>query len=207
MSINAMRQVRYLAGPASAILFGLSLFGFAAMRVDGYSHATKAVSELGSIDAPAAFAFNMFGFIIPGSLVIIFAAALMQKTSRRTGPLLLVGSGIFLILAGLAPTNLDNPEALSSMLHLVGAMGSGTLWVLALFWLGPMLRNDFDLPQWGRITPWFSLFLFLNVGWQIAFVTTGLVLPGWGQRIGFLGYFLWVATTGILLCLKKQNDE
>ena len=197
----------WLFGPIAACLFAVSLVGFAAIRDDGYSHATKAVSELGSIDAPNAFAFNLLGLIAPGVLLILFSVALLQTSRSRVGPCLLLGSGIMLALAGLAPANLEDYGALTSQLHALGAIGSGVLWVLALFWLGPMLRRDFGLELWGRITPWFATFLFANVGWQIAFRTTGLVMPGWGQRIGFMGYFAWIAITGFLLWKAASNSE
>lgn len=197
----------WLFGPIAALMFVVSLIGFAAIRDDGYSHATKAVSELGSIDAPNALAFNLLGFIAPGVLLILFSVALLQTARSRVGPCLLLGSGIMLALAGLAPANLDDFGALTSQLHALGAIGSGVLWVLALFWLGPMLRRDFGLELWGRITPWFATFLFANVGWQIAFRATGLVMPGWGQRIGFLGYFVWIAITGFLLWRAASKSE
>lgn len=199
----------WLLGPAAAAFFAVSLTGFAATRTDGYSHATKAVSELGSLDAPNALAFNLLGFIAPGVMLILFALALLHWSKKRAGPLLLMGSGVMLALAGIAPANLDDYSAVTSQLHALGAIGSGVLWVIALFWLGPMLRRDFGLELWGRITPWFATFLFANIGWQIAFRATGLVMPGWGQRIGFMGYFAWIAVTGFLLwrtSLESRQD-
>lgn len=207
MSQKNSRSLWWLAAPASAALFAVSLIGFAAARTDGYSHATKAVSELGSTDAPLALAFNLAGFIAPGFLVLGFAIALARHSDRKTGPCLLAGSGILLALAGCAPADMANPQSLTSLLHLLGAVGSGTSWVFALFWLGPLLRREFGLHAWGRITPWFALFLFANIGWQIAFQATGLVLPGWGQRIGFAGYFLWIAVTGMLLWRRSKTSE
>ena len=195
----------WLAGPLSGALFATSVIGFAAMRSDGYSHATKAISELGSIGAPSAVFFNLVGFILPGFLIAAFSLALANAAQRRVGPLLLLGSGLLLALAGIAPARLDDYGATTTILHVVGAVGSGTLWVFALFWLGPMLRNQLGLAVWGRITPWFGIFLFTNIGWQVAYRTTGLVLPGWGQRIGFFGYFLWLGITGLLLWRSAQS--
>lgn len=168
----------WLAGPAAAALFALSLVGFAAIRSDGYSHATKAVSELGAVGAPFALAFNIIGFILPGVLIAVFACRFMRKGERNHGPILLAMSGAFLALAGLAPAAMVDYGALTTILHTVGAIGSGAFWVFALFWIGPLLRERFGLQTWGRLTPWFSLFLLANVGWQVAFRMTGLVMPG-----------------------------
>jgi len=199
MNDSQPQRMLWLAGPASGILFAGSVIGFAALRTDGYSHATKAISELGSIGAPSANAFNLLGFIVPGLLIILFSLLMAWQTQSKTGPYLLTASGLFLAFAGFSPAELGNYSSMTTIWHLVGAMGSGTFWVAALFWMGPLLRRHFDLQSWGRMTPWFSLFLFVNIGWQIAFRATGLVLPGWGQRIGFVGYFLWFAVTGVLL--------
>lgn len=43
---SAPRRIGW-AGPLAALSFTVSVVVFAAMRTDGYSHATKAVSELG----------------------------------------------------------------------------------------------------------------------------------------------------------------
>ena len=188
----------WLAGPAAASLFAASVTIFAALRQDGYTHGTKAVSELGSTGAPNALAFNLLGFVLPGLLVMAFAAFLTWRTGSRTGGRLLALSGACLCLAGLAPVDMAARGSMLSILHLVGAMGSGFAWTLALFPLGRALRRA-GWPRWGRITPWFGLFLFANVGWQVVYQSSGLVLPGWGQRIAFLGYFAWLAITGLLL--------
>lgn len=205
-----INKAQWLAGPASAVLFCVCVIGFAAARDDGYSHATKAVSELGSLDAPAALAFNLLGFIAPGLLIVLFSVALLRDARARTGPYLLFGSGLMFMLAGLAPADLENHTATTTQVHALGAMGSGFLWVFALFWLGPMLRHDFGLDIWGRLTPWFASFLFANIGWQVAFQATGAVMPGWGQRIGLFGYFLWIAVTGFVLwhsASKRRNPH
>lgn len=188
-----------LAAPLAGTMFGLSLLAFAAVRTDGYSHATKAVSELGAVGAPSALAFNVLAFIVPGLLIVWFGMFLVRESQGRTGPLLLAGSGLMLVIAGLFAVDLQDNGSVTSLGHVVGVVGSGLLWIASLFWTGPLLVRHFGLARWGRITPWFALFLFVHIGWQVAWQATGLVLPGWGQRIGFLGYFLWIGTTGVLL--------
>lgn len=196
----------WLTGLVAAASFALSHIGFAAARSDGYSHATKAVSELGAVGAPLALAFNFFGFVLPGVLIVVFVFCLMAKGGRNLGPTLLAMSGALIVLAGFAPADLVDFGALTSILHAVGAIGSGAFWVFALFWIGPLLRERFGLQTWARLTPWFSLFLLANIGWQVAFQTTGQVMPGWGQRIAFFGYFLWFAVTGLLLWRNARGS-
>lgn len=201
---GAKPEAAWLVGPLAGLIFFSSLIGFAAARTDGYSHATKAVSELGAIGAPGAWAFNITAMIVPGVLVAALAMALSGLPGKRTGPALLAASGLLLVLAGICPVDPANLSAPTSIGHALGAMGSGLLWAVALPWLGGLLSRQPGLYAWGRITPWFLLFLLVNIGWQATFQATGLVLPGWGQRIAFSGYFLWVGITGFLLWRRKR---
>lgn len=205
---NAPGRPGAMAGPAAALLFAGSLFGFAAVRTDGYTHGTKAVSELGAAGAPHAAAFNLLAFVLPGVLVVVLAAVIRRAAGprgARTGPVLLAGSGIALVAAGVFPVDMAHPASAVSVAHAAGSMLTGIFWAAALFWLGPLLRRDLGLRTLGRLTPWFMLFLLANVAWQAAWQSGGLVLPGWGQRIGFAGYFLWVALTGLALATRRRE--
>ncbi|NVE01215.1 DUF998 domain-containing protein [Massilia sp. BJB1822] len=193
----------WLAGLLAGVLFFASLISFAAWRGDGYAHGRKAVSELGALGAPAAPAFNLLGFIVPGLLLAWFAYALLRVADRRTGPALLMGSGLMLAAAGIFPLDPDDYGSVLTIAHAIGAMGSGLLWAMALCWLGPLFARQLGWKVWGRLTPCFMGFVLLNIGWQAAFRAGADVLPGWGQRIGFLGYFLWFAVTAILLWKRR----
>lgn len=196
-----------LSGPFATILFASSLIGFAAVRTDGYTHGTKAVSELGAAGAPLASAFNILGFILPGLSIVLLAASLYRvgTAPAKAGPVLLAFSGIAMVVAGVFPVDMDQQSSLSSQLHLAGAMLSGLLWALSLFWIAPQLKKRERFGRLARLTPWFGLFLVANIGWQILWQATGAVMPGWGQRIGFGGYFLWAAILGLMLA--KGVDE
>lgn len=194
----------WLAGPAAALLFTASLVGFAAARTDGYSHATKAVSELGVVGAPHAVAFNLLGFILPGLLVAAVGVALRRRLETRTGPALLAASGLLYAAAGVYPADMADRGSALTLAHLAAAMLSGVTWASALFIVVPYLRSQPGLTRWGRLTPWFVLFPIANIGWQGAYQATGLVMPGWGQRIAFAGFFLWFAVTGFLLWRRDR---
>lgn len=194
----------WLTGLIAAVMFFVSLIAFAAARTDGYSHGTKAVSELGAVGAPNAMAFNLSAMIAPGFLIVILAITLARLPGSRIGPSMLAGSGLLLALAGVCPVDPENMRSATSLGHVIGALGSGLLWAAALSWLGSFLSKQPGLRGWGRLTPWFLLFLLVNIGWQATFQTTGLVLPGWGQRIALVGYFGWVAITGLMLWRRDQ---
>lgn len=199
---------RALAGPVAAMLFAGSLIGFASVRSDGYTHATKAVSELGAVGAPNAPAFNLLAFVVPGVLVIVLAGVIRRAAGprgARTGPALLAASGAALVVAGVFPVDMAHRGSPGSIAHFAGAMLVGVFWAAGLFWLGPLLRREVGLRVLGRLSPWFVLFLLANVAWQAAWQSGGLVLPGWGQRIAFAGYFLWVALTGLTLASGRRE--
>ena len=206
-SSRRFTNVTPLAGPAAALLFAGSVVGFAALRSDGYTHGTKAVSELGARGAPLAAGFNAAGFIVPGVLVVVLAFSLYRRVTapRKLGPVLLGLSGIALAAAGIFAVDMEVRSSLSSQLHLAGAMLCGLLWALSLFWIAPQLRKHAEFGTIGRLTPWFALFLVENVVWQIVWQATGALLPGWGQRIGFAGYFLWLAIIGSLLAFGQPR--
>lgn len=196
------RPLVAITGPLAAGMFLISLLLFAALRQDGYSHATKAVSELGVLGAPNALLFNLFGFITPGLLIMLFAfgfRGFVRSGGSVVGPVLLALSGLALAVAGIIPADMMQREAWTTVAHAAGAILSGVFWACALFWLGPLLRRVPVLAPWGRLTPWFILFPIANLAWQMIWQTTGLVLPGWGQRLAFAGYFLWLALTGVFL--------
>ena len=198
-----------LAGPAASLIFGSSLIGFAALRTDGYTHGTKAVSELGAIGAPMASAFNFFGFILPGVLIALLALSIFMLAAPKTarsGAVLLALSGIFTALAGVFPIDMSDMRSVTSTMHAIGALLSGIIWVPALLMLAPVLKQQFGLTILGALSPWFLLFLAANIGWQIGWQTTGLVLPGWGQRIAFAGYFLWSFWAGIAICCVRLKS-
>jgi hypothetical membrane protein len=187
------------AGPAAAALFAVSLIGFAAIRTDGYTHATKAVSELGAVDAPNALGFNLLGFVLPGLLVAVLAGALRAALKSWAGPLLLGISGLFFLGAGVFPVDMTARNSALSVAHLAMAQLSGVAFAIAVFPLGSAMRRHPHFAALGRVTPWFLLFLLANIAWQVVWQATGSILPGWGQRIAFGGYFAWAALAGYQL--------
>lgn len=115
------------------------------------------------------------------------------------GPVLLALSGIAFAGAGIFPIDMDRQDTVVSIAHMTSSLLSGVLWVAALFWLGPLFRRTPRWGRWGRLTPWFALFVVANIGWQVLFQTTGLVMPGWGQRLAFGGFFLWIVMAAWVL--------
>jgi hypothetical membrane protein len=127
---------------AANLLFWPALFVFAALRPD-YSHFTNAVSELGSFGAPRMWAWNVVGFIVPGSLIAITGWRIGRRIEANHYVLtaMLVLSGAMVVLAGLAPADMADRHGTATNIHLIGANGSLLAWVIALVLLAIRIRG------------------------------------------------------------------
>ncbi|HEY5808992.1 MAG TPA: DUF998 domain-containing protein, partial [Povalibacter sp.] len=97
------------AGILATALFWTALPAAAALY-PGYSHYTKAVSELGAFGAPHALAWNLAGFVLPGILLAICGSGVALAVDGRRTPLfwLLVLSGLSLAGAGVFPAEMHD---------------------------------------------------------------------------------------------------
>lgn len=169
-----------------------------------YSHLTKAVSELGSLDAPNLWAWNILGYIIPGLAVALLGLGIKREFSDLDGWILapawaVVVSGLFMALSGVFPGDFENRTSTTMIIHAVGSLGSFVAFLVAGFWLPKFFRLR---PDWR----WAALpSLILVIGSIVTgFLRTGEA-PGLGQRFGFACYFLWVGVVG--WALFRSNNR
>lgn len=162
-----------------------------------YSHLTKAISELGSIDAPRAWIWNLLGYILPGIAVALLGLGIGNRFAKESGARVparaLIASGFFMALSGVFPADFENRTSLTMIVHSVGSIGSFVVFLVAAFSLPRVLRR---FSKW-RPFVWPSLAL---TGGTIAtgFLRTGNA-PGLGQRLGFACFFLWMGLVGYAL--------
>lgn len=181
----------------SPLLFAAVYLTMSSMRPE-YSHLTKAISELGSLDAPRAWAWNIFGYMIPGLLVALLGLGIRNRFATTRGALLpavaLVASGLFMTLSGVFPGDFDNRTSTTMIVHTVGSLGCFVAFLVAAFSLPRIMRQA---REW-RPLVWPSLALaFTSI--LTGFLRSGNA-PGLGQRLGFACFFLWVALIGYALC-------
>jgi hypothetical protein len=177
-----------LAALAGVGLSIATILLMAALRTDGYSHLTKAVSELGSVEAPRRGWFNALGYLLPGLGIAAGALALGRHLPGRRWPFgLLAGSGVLLALAGVFPVDMAHRSSPGSVLHAVGSLGSGACWLACALTLAPALRPH---PRWADLARWLPWLPLLVFGLMLL-VPAGM--PGLTQRLSFAGYFLFVA--------------
>lgn len=177
-------------GLLTAVAFTAALLLFAALD-PAYSHATKAVSELGAVGAPNQLAWNLIGFLGVGLALAAFGWGLGQALGDRwTGGLAALFGLAFAATA--IPADMNDLGSPGSVAHIVASQAVLLFWALALIRLlfvkraGPALR-------------WIAAAaLALAVG---AIVVRGMELlsPGFSQRLSFAVVFGWVAATSLTL--------
>src|SRR4051812_45071306 len=138
-----MRLSPAVASLAANMLFWPLLFIMAALRPE-YSHFTKAVSELGTVDAPRMWVWNVLGYLIPGILIAIAGWQIGQRLSPKTYllPGLLSLAGWFMALSGVFPCDMTHMQSFTTRTHLMGAFGSLGAYILALILIALKLRSD-----------------------------------------------------------------
>ena len=168
----------------------------AAIRPD-FSHLTDAVSELGSLDAPRMWVWNVLGYILPGLAVGALGLGLRRAfaADRRVQlpAYALVASGAALALSGVFPGDFVDRDSFTMVVHLVGSLLCFVAFLVAGFSLPRVLRGE----PWSQWAAWPSLALVVGS------IVTGFLrsgdAPGLGQRLTFLCYFLWVGLVGVVL--------
>ena len=162
-----------------------------------YSHLTKAISELGSLDAPNRWVWNICGYILPGTIIALLGFGIAEQLKNESGIRLasfgLVVSGVLMVLSGIFPGDFENRTSLTMIMHAIGSLGSFVGFLICGFTLPRILRRS---ANW-RVYAWPSLALV------ILSIVTGILrtgnAPGLGQRLGFACYFLWVGLIGFAL--------
>ena len=186
-----------LIGISAVVIGTLTIIIMAELRTDGYDHFHKAVSELGSLDAPNKWVFNILGFIVPGILIAIFSFNLLKEF--RSYPIksypfyLFIVSGLFLTLSGLFPANMEDKKSFTTLMHSIGALGGGVFWFLCALTLWWQLKKN---KIWKNTAIATFLIPFIMI-LAMSFVSENT--PGLSQRIVFSAMYLFI----LILAVKQ----
>ncbi|MDC0937046.1 DUF998 domain-containing protein [Pirellulales bacterium] len=185
-----MNDYRLQLGKVAGVWFFACLFGLAALY-PGYSHLTKAVSELGAFGAPHAVIWNVLGFFSTGGMIVLFGLGLQHLLRKRnvksTGGISVVALGITFAATAIPADfelRLQSPwtvaHAVFVLLGPVAFIWSAAVWPRALARLGAPRSHV-------RMCAAAGLLLLP------AFASNALLsqTPGVGQRLGFAVIFLW----------------
>lgn len=193
-----------LIGFLAPTIFWVTYFTMANQRAE-YSFLTKAISELGSIDAPNKWTWNILGYILTGFCISIFSIGLYKKIKTDNSDKLpfigLLLSGVFMAISGIFPGDFENKNSLTMLLHSVGSFGSYIFFLISAFTLPKQLRK---IAYWATAVPSLLIFTWLTIlfgSWAFIFPD----IPAVGQRIVFAFYFLWIIFTAYKLYFATDD--
>lgn len=193
-----------IIGIATPIVFLATYLIMSSIRPE-YSMFTKAISELGSLDASNKWLWNSFGYILTGILISIYAIGLYKNVAvTKSSKLPLYGillSGLLMTISGIFPGDFDNRQSTTMLLHTIGSFGSYIFFLIGAFTYPKQMRKSKYWKPTIKPTLIFTWLTILFGGWAFLFPN----IPAFGQRIVFLFYFLWIIYTAIKL--YKQPKE
>lgn len=193
-----------IIGISANILFWTTYTIMSNLR-PGYNLFHKAVSELGSLDAPNKWTWNIFGYILTGLLTAIYSFGLFKNISDGQGTKLpLIGfvlSGLFMSLSGIFPGDFDNRQSMTMLLHTVGSFGSYLFFLIGAFTYPRLMKKS---EYWKKVIKPTLIFTWLTIifgSWVFIFPS----IPSVGQRIVFFFYFLWIFYTAYKLYRQPET--
>jgi hypothetical membrane protein len=200
-----MKQKHYaIIGLFTPILFWVTYFIMSALRPE-YSFMTKAISELGSVDALNKWYWNFFGYILPGFLISIYALGLHRAISNgKVSKVTLVSlflSGLLMALSGIFSADMDDRQSSTSVLHTIGSIGCYLFFLVAAFSYPRVMKTSAYWSDAIKPTLLFTWLTILSGSWYFIFPN----MPGVGQRIVFFFFFLWIFYTGAKLYKQPAN--
>lgn len=170
-----------------------------------YSMFTKAISELGSVDAPNKWIWNGLGYMLTGILIAIYSFGLYKNVAfKKSSKLPLYGillSGIFMTISGFFPGDFDNKQSTTMLLHTVGSFGSFIFFLIGAFTYASLMNKN---NYWKIAKKPTLIFTYLTIvfgAWAFIFPN----IPALGQRIVFFFYFMWIFYTAIKLYNQREE--
>lgn len=171
-----------------------------------YSIFTKAISELGSVDAPKKWIWNSIGYIITGVLISIYAVGLYQNIAiEKSSKLPLYGillSGLFIAISGIFPGDFDNKKSTTMLLHAIGSFASYIFFLIGAFTYPKLMNKTIYWKGAKKLTLTFTYLTIAFGAWAFVFPN----IPALGQRIVFFFYFAWIFYTAIKLYSQPIPD-
>lgn len=185
MSLSSPRTLAVAA--SLGFLLAIVVFG---MLDPAYSHATKAVSELGATGAPNQLAWNLIGFLGVGVLLAAFGWRLGGELGDAPARWLLALFGAAFAATAI-PADMADLSTPASIGHIVASQAVFLFWTLGLIRVLMLKQASAPLKL---LT---ALALLLAVG-SIVLRGSELLLPGAAQRVSFAVVFGWVLSTALV---------
>jgi hypothetical membrane protein len=191
-----------LLGP---LMFWLTYLIMSNIRPE-YNFLTKAVSELGSQDAPNKLIWNISGYILTGALISIYSYGLFTSISNGQGsklPLIsFILSGLFMSFSGLFPGDFDNKQSSTMLFHTIGSFGSYGFFLIGAFTYPRQMKKNDYWKQSIKPTLAFTWLTIIFGARPFIFPNT----PALGQRLVFFFYLLWIFYTALRLYKEPETN-
>jgi hypothetical membrane protein len=172
-----------------------------------YSFITKAVSELGSLDAPNKWAWNILGYIVPGILISVYSFGLYKniapENSSKLPLIVILLRGIFMSFSGIFSGDFNNRQSTTMLLHTLGSLGSYLFFLIGAFTFPRQMKKS---SYWKSAIKSTLIFTWLT----ILFGSWVFIFPGYpavGQRIVFIFYFSWIVFTAYKLYVEVEEEK
>lgn len=193
-----------IIGIVTPILFWTTYIVMSSIRPD-YSIFTKAISELGSVDASNKHIWNFSGYFLTGILIALYAVGLYKNLAVNTSSRLplygILLSGVFMSISGIFAGDFDNPQSTTMLIHTLGSIGSYIFFLIGAFTYPKLMSQSEYWKSVKKPTLLFTILTIVFGGWFIVFPN----IPGLGQRIVFFFYFSWIFYTGIKLYRQPKK--
>lgn len=202
-----MARAFALAGAAGPLVFVGTVIR-AGWADPGYSHLSRAVSELGESGAPHA-SWVAAGWATSALLVTAFGAGILRSAGRGdgglawTGSLLVAYGAMAFLLAVLFPMDpMDGPLTWRGVAHIAFVAVSAFTLVALLLVGGRRI---------GRVVRGFHAYSLASIGLMLAggaasglAAAAGLPMVGLGERLTQAAYLAWIVVLAILLLRRPQ---
>lgn len=174
--------------------FAAALLVIAALD-PSYSHATRAVSELGAVGAPHQWIWNFLGFLLPGLLVVLSGLGVGRALAPRgrVASILLMISGLAFAATGVFPADMQAMSSLSTRAHVAASLISLFAWFPAAIVIAvAAYRLELKPLMWASIAGLVAMLVSMVLG-------DAFLSRGYAQRLNFAAYFAWIAWVACLL--------
>ena len=187
-------QLTFLIGILGPIFFGSLVLALGFLHPQ-YNHVVNLVSELGVTGSPFALLINFTGFILFGSLVVIFSINIHRLMAKSTGsvigPISIAITGMGLIGLGLFPCD---PACVnvtfSGFLHTIFNRLAIATAVIAPFLMAERFYHD---RKWRNLSKFsISIGIISLFVWLIFFFTPISPFAGFVQKVGILIPLFWM---------------
>lgn len=202
-----MNQKQYAVLGLFAPFVFLTTYILLSTQRAGYSPLTKAISELGAVDAPDPWMWNVFGYVLPGISIALFAIGLRRDILTEQNQSLpfwgICLSGIFMAFSGVFPGDFNDKSSLTMLLHTIVSFGSYMAFLTGAFTYPSVMKES---AYWKKAVAPTLLFAWLTIlfgAWPLLFPH----MPALGQRFVFLFYFCWIGFTAYKLYRYDKHSN